>query len=150
MATRLAGMPDNITTTRDFVGHKIVDKEGLQYGHVNKVHIDEKTLGVAGVTANYGFRKSYFLPRSDIARITDEHVMLTTPPLRTSVKVVDIDGHRIGRIKHINRNTETGDIESIQVSYRLGRSKPISVSSVWGIGKAVTLKMTKAEFASRT
>lgn len=150
MATRLDGMPENITTTANFVGHKVVDKEGIAYGYVTKVHIDESTLGVAGVTAKYGFRKTYFLPRTDIARMTDENVMVATPPLRTSVRVVDIDGHKIGKIKHLNRNTETGDIESIQVSSGVFSSKTISVSSIWGIGKAVTLKMTRAEFVSRT
>ncbi len=150
MAARLDGMPENITTTKNFVGHKVVDKEGIAYGHVTKVHIDETTLGVAGVTVKYGFRKKYFLPRTDIARMTDENVMLTTPPLRTSVGVTDIDGHKIGKIKRLNRNSETGDIESIQVSCGIAKSKPISISSIWGVGKAVTLKMTRAEFASRT
>lgn len=150
MAARLDGMPENITTTNDFVGHKVVDKEGITYGRVRKVHIDESTLGVAGVTVKYGFRKAYFLPRTDIARITDENVMLTTPPIRAGVSVVDIDGHKIGKIKRLNRNTETSDIESIQVSCGFANSKPISVSSIWGVGKAVTLKMTRAEFSSRT
>lgn len=150
MAARLDGMPDNVTTIGDFVGHKVIDKEGLEYGKVRKIHIDESTLGVAGATIKYGFRKTYFLPRTDIARITNEHVMLTTPPLRTGVGVVDIDGHRIGRVKHLNRNTETEDIESIQVSFGLTGSKSVSVSSIWGIGKSVTLKMTRSEFASRT
>lgn len=150
MAARLAGMPQNITTTDRFVGHKVVDREGIGYGQVTRVHIDEESLGVAGVTVKYGFRKVYFLPRSDIARITDHNVMLTTPPLRRSVGVTDIDGKKIGKVKKLNRSTETGDIESIQVSCGIGKSKPVSVSSIWGVGKGVTLKMTRDEFNSRT
>ena len=150
MAARLAGMPGNVTTTGDFAGHKVVDKEGLEYGRVKRVHIDEETLGVAGVTVKYAFRKEYFLPRSAISKITDESVLLVTPPLRTGVGVVDIDGHKIGRVKRLNHNTETGEIESIQVSCGIGHSKIVSVPSIWGIGKSVTLKMTRAEFNSRT
>lgn len=149
MAARLAGMPERVTTTKDFSGHRVVDREGLVYGRVKRVHIDEETLGVAGVTVGYGFCKSYFLPRSDIARITDKSVMLTTPPIRLGVPVTDIDGRRVGRVKRLNYNTEAGGIESIQVSCGIAKSKAVSVASVWGVGKSVTLKMTRDEFSSR-
>ena len=150
MAARLAGMPKNVTTTRDFTGRRVVDREGIEYGRVRRVHIDEETLGVAGMTVSYGFLKKYYLPRSSVSRITDESVLLTTPPIRTGVRVDDVDGHKIGRVRRVNRNTETGDVESILVSHGMFRSKVVSLASIWGVGKAVTLKMTRSEFASRS
>lgn len=149
MAARLAGMPKNVTTTRDFAGRRVVDREGIEYGRVRRVHIDEESLGVAGMTVGYGMLKRYYLPRSSVSRITDESVLLTTPPIRAGVRVDDVDGHKIGKVRRINRNTETGDVESIQVAHGLLSTKTVSLASIWGVGKSVTLKMTRSEFRSR-
>ena len=132
-----------------FPGKRVVDREGINFGRVKHIHINRDTLTVSGVTVHQGFHKDYFLPDSYIDRFTDETLLLNTPPIRTSVPVVDIDGHRIGKVKRLHKNEETGDLESITISHGLMSSKVVSRSDVWGIGDDIILKITKDEFQKR-
>ncbi len=72
--------------------------------------------------------------------------MLETAPLRKDTSVVDIDGHKIGKIKKINKNLDTNEIESIEVSEGFTGSRIFSKSEIWGIGENVILKLTKDEY----
>ena len=73
-------------------------------------------------------------------------MLLSTPPVRTSVPVVDIDGHKIGKVKQLHKNPETGELESISVSCGLMSTKIVSKSEIWGVGEKIILKVTKEEF----
>jgi sporulation protein YlmC with PRC-barrel domain len=66
--------------------------------------------------------------------------------VRTGVPVVDIDGHKIGKVKRLHRNPETNELESIEVTDGLMHSKILSKSEIWGIGEKVILRMSKEEF----
>ena len=107
---------ENKLNADDFRGRKVIDREGITYGKVKHVQIDCDTLQVTGITVHEGFHKDYFLPRNQIDRFTSESVLLGTAPLRKDTSVVDIDGHKIGKIKKINKNQNTNEIESIEVS----------------------------------
>ena len=99
MSTKLEGMPSKLATADTFTGKKVVDREGTNFGKVKHIHINQDTLTVSGVTVHQGFFKDYFLPETFIDRFTEETLLLSTPPVRKSVPVVDIDGHNIGKIK---------------------------------------------------
>ena len=146
MSTKLEGMPSNLATADDFTGKKVVDREGIQYGKVKHIHINQETLAVSGVTIHQGFHHDYYLPESSIDRFTAETLLLSTPPVRTNIEVVDIDGHKIGKVKRLHRHPDTNELESIEVSDGLVHSKILSKSEIWGVGEKVKLRVTKQEY----
>ena len=92
MSTKLEDMPENQVTADKFTGKKVIDREGIRYGKVKHIHINENTLTVSGVTIHEGFRKDYFLSHDYIDKFTKESLLLNIPPVRTDSIVVDIDG----------------------------------------------------------
>lgn len=146
MSVKLDGMPENLTAADDFPGKKVIDREGIEYGKVKHIHINQETLVVSGVTIHQGFHKDYFLSEDYIDKFADETLLLSRPPIRTGVPVVDIDRHKLGKVKRIHRNPDTNEIESIEVSEGLVHSKILSKSEIWGVGEKVILRMTKEEF----
>jgi len=146
MSTKLEGMPSKFATADTFTGKKVVDREGTLFGKVKHIHINQDTLTVSGVTVHQGFHKDYFLPDTFIDKFTEETLLLSTSPVRTSVPVVDIDGHKIGKIRKLHKNPDTNELESITVSDGFLKSKIVSKSEIWGVGEKVILKVTKEEY----
>ena len=146
MSINLDGMPSNITTADSFTGKKVIDREGIEYGKVKHIHIHPQTLTVSGVTVHEGFHKDYYLPNEYFDKFTKETLLLNIPPVRNDVTVVDIDGHKIGKIKRLHRHPDTNELESIEVSDGLMGSKIISKSHIWGVGEKIILKVTKDQF----
>ena len=146
MSTKLEGMPENIATADTFTGKKVVDREGIQYGKVKHIHINQETLAVVGVTIHQGFHKDFYLPEEYVDKFTQETLLLSHPPIRTGIPVVDIDGHKIGKVKRLHRHPDTNELESIEVSDGLVHSKILSKSEIWGIGEKIILRMTKDAF----
>ncbi|MGY5142536.1 MAG: PRC-barrel domain-containing protein [Nitrosopumilus sp.] len=146
MSTKLEGTPINSTIADTFTGKKVIDREGIEYGKVKHIHINQDTLKVAGVTIHQGFNKDYFLSEDYIDKFSEETLLLSRPPIRTGIPVLDVDRHKLGKVKRIHRNPETSEIESIEISDGLVHSKIISKSDVWGIGEKIILRMTKDEF----
>lgn len=146
MSIKLEGMPENVTTADTFTGKKVVDREGIQYGKVKHIHINQETLTVAGVTIHQGFNKDYYLSEDYVDKFTQETLLLSRPPVRTDIAVVDIDGHKIGKVKRLHKNPDTHELESIEVSSGIMQSKILSKSEIWGVGEKVILRITKDEF----
>jgi sporulation protein YlmC with PRC-barrel domain len=146
MATILEGMAENICTADEFTGKKVVDREGIEYGKVKHIHINQETLAVSGVTIHQGFNKDYYLASEYIDKFTEETLLLSRPPIRTGVPVVDIDGHKIGKVKRLVKNNDTSELQSIEVSDGMLHTKIISKAEVWGVGEKVILKLTKQQF----
>jgi len=146
MSVKLENMPENMATADDFVGKKVIDREGIEYGKVKHIHINQHTLIVSGVTIHQGFNKDYFLSNDYIDKFTEETLLLSRPPIRSGIPVVDIDSHKIGKVKRLHRNSDTNELESIEISDGLMHSTIISKSEIWGIGEKVILKMTKEEY----
>ena len=61
MSVKLEGMPNKLVTADSFTGKKVVDREGIDYGKVKHIHINQDTLTVCGVTIHQGFNKDYYL-----------------------------------------------------------------------------------------
>lgn len=144
MSTKLDS--PKMTTADTFTGKKVVDREGIQYGKVKHIHINQETLRVSGVTIHQGFQKDYFLPETYIDRFTEKTLLLSTPPVRTHIDVVDIDGQKLGKVKKLHKNPQTNELESIEVTSGILHSKIISKSEIWGVGEKIILKLTKDEF----
>lgn len=143
MATQLE--VENICTADEFTGKKVVDKEGIEYGKVKHIHINSSTLAVSGVTVHQGFHKDFYLTTEYIDRFTTKLLLLSHPPIRAFIPVVDIDGNKLGKVKRLVKSSDTNELESIEVSSTL-HSKLVSKSDIWGIGERVTLKITKEQF----
>lgn len=146
MSIKLDGMPDNLIVADDFTGKKVIDREGIEYGRVKHIHVNQTSLTVSGVTIHQGFHKDYFLSKDYIDKFTAETMLLSRPPIRTGIPVVDIDRHKLGKVKRIHRNPDTNEIESVEVSDGLIHTRILSKSDIWGVGEKVILRMTKDEF----
>lgn len=146
MAARLEGMPENMATADAFTGRRVTDREGIEYGKVRHIHIDQETLAVTGVTVRQGFNREYYLSRDYIDRFSERTLFLSRPPVRTGIPVTDIDGRKVGRVKRLCKNPETDELESIEVGTGIGGSKMLSKSEIWGVGEKVILRMTRSEF----
>lgn len=146
MSIKLEGTPINSTTADTFTGKKVIDREGIEYGKVKHIHINHDTLKVSGVTIHQSFNKDYFLSDDYIDKFSEETLLLSRPPIRTGIPVLDVDRHKLGKVKRIHRNPDTNEIESIEISFGLANSKIISKSDIWGIGEKIILRLTKDEF----
>ncbi len=145
MATRIELDRKQISAD-DFKGKKVIDREGIEYGKVKHIHINSDTLEVVGITVHKGLHKDHFLSRDYIDRFTEESVLLSSAPIRIDSQVVDIDGRKIGKIKRLHMNTETNELESIEVSDGLIGSRIFRTSEIWGVGEKVILRQTKDEY----
>jgi len=146
MSTKLDGMPDKQCTADKFRGKHVVDREGIHYGKVKHIHINSETLTVSGVTVHQGFHKDYFVPNDNIDKFTKESLLLNLPPIRLGSSVVDIDGHRLGKVKRLHRHPDTNELETVEIHDGVLHSKIISKSEIWGVGEKVILKVTKDEY----
>ncbi|TRZ80867.1 MAG: hypothetical protein D4R90_00605 [Nitrosopumilales archaeon] len=133
-------------TADDFKGKKVIDREGIEYGKVKHIHINSDTLEVVGITVHKGLHKDHFLSRDYIDRFTEESVLLSSAPIRIDSQVVDIDGRKIGKIKRLHMNTDTNELESIEVSDGLIGSRIFRTSEIWGVGEKVILRQTKDQY----
>jgi len=146
MSVKLEGMPSKLATADSFTGKKVIDREGIEYGKVKHIHINQDTLTVCGVTIHQGFKKDYYLSDDYIDKFSEETLLLSRPPVRAGIPVVDIDRHKIGKVKRLHRHPDTSELESIEVTDGLMHSKILSKSEIWGVGEKVILRMTKEEF----
>ncbi len=144
--SELQEIPKNTFTADEFPGKKVIDREGIEYGKVKHIHINPDSMMISGVTIHEGFRKDYFLSNKYFDKFTNESLLLNIPPIRKNLQVVDIDGHKIGTIKKLVRDSQTNVLESIEISSGVLRKKILSKSYIWGVGEKVILRMTKEEF----
>ncbi len=147
MATQLE-TPQNLCTADEFTGKKVVDREGIVYGKVKHIHINAKTLAVSGVTVHQGFHQDYYLGTEYIDKFTEESLLLSRPPIRAKVPVVDIDGHKIGKVKRLVKDNDTNELQSIEIADGIMHTRIVPKSEVWGIGEKLILKLTKEQYKS--
>lgn len=150
MATQLADAPEGMLPADAFRGKKVIDREGVEYGTIKHIHINPETLIVSGVTVHQGFNKDYYLTSDYIDEFSERTLHLSRPPIAPGAIVTDEDRNKLGKIKRIHKNPDTGEIESIEVTAGLGKSKIVSKSYIWGIGKKIILRMSKEEFKQMT
>ena len=136
----------NMIAADSFTGKKVIDREGIEYGKVKHIHISPNTLSVSGVTIHQGFHKDYFLTEDYIDKFTEKTLLLSRPPIRVGISVIDTDRRKIGKVKRIHRHQETKEIESIEISDGISHSKIISKSEIWGVGERVILGLSKEQF----
>jgi len=146
MSVKLEDAPPNMIPADSFIGKKVIDREGIEYGKVKHIHINPSTLCVCGVTIHQGFRRDYFLAEDYVDKFTEKTLLLSRPPIRVGIPVIDTDRRKIGKVKRIHRHPDTKEIESIEIADGITHSKILSKSEIWGVGEKVILGMTKDQF----
>jgi len=81
-----------------------------------------------------GFAKITICHLTILTNLQTSHFYSTFPPVRTDSQVVDIDGHKIGKVKRLHRHPDTKGLESIEISDGIMHSKILSKSEIWGVG----------------
>ena len=146
MSVTLENPPTKMIPADSFTGKKVIDREGIEYGKVKHIQINPTSLTVCGVTIHQGFRRDYFLSDDYIDKFTEKTLLLSRPPIRIGVPVIDTDRRKIGKVKSIHRRSDTKELESIEISDGLRHSKIISKSEIWGVGEKVILGISKNDF----
>ena len=146
MSVKLEEAPPKMIPADSFPGKKVIDREGIEYGKVKHIHINPNTLCVCGVTIHQGFRRDYFLAEDYVDKFTEKSLLLSRPPIRIGIPVIDTDRRKIGKVKRIHRHPDTKEIESIEIADGITHSKILSKSEIWGVGEKVILGMTKDQF----
>jgi sporulation protein YlmC with PRC-barrel domain len=146
MSVKLEEAHANMVKADSFTGKNVIDREGIEYGKTKHIHINQNTLCVCGVTIHQGFRKDYFLSEDYIDKFTEKTLLLSRPPVRVGIPVVDTDRRKIGKVKRIHRKPDTNELESIEIADGIRHSKIVSKSEIWGVGEKVILGMTKDQF----
>ena len=116
MSVKLEEESKKMIAADSFPGKKVIDREGIEYGKVKHVQINPNTLCVCGVTIHQGFRRDYFLSEDYIDRFTEKTLLLSRPPIRIGIPVIDIDRRKIAKVKSIHRHPDTKEFESIEIS----------------------------------
>lgn len=145
MATRIEFDRKQIKAD-EFKGKKVIDREGIEYGKVKHIHINSDTLEVVGITVHEGLNKDYFLSRDYVDRFSEESVLLSSAPLRIDAQVVDIDGHKVGKIKRLHMSKDTNELESIEVSEGITGARIFHTSEIWGVGEKIILRQTRNDY----
>jgi len=78
---------------------------------------------VCGVTILQGFNKDYYHSNDYVDKFSEETLLLSRPPVRTGIPVVDLDRHKIGKVKRLHKHHDTDELESIEVFYGFTHSK---------------------------
>ena len=146
MSVKLERPKANMIPADSFPGKTVIDREGIEYGKVKHIQINPDTLSVCGVTIHQSFRRDFFLTEDYIDVITEKTLLLSRPPIRVGIPVIDIDRRKVGKVKNIHRHPDTKEFESIEVTDGLVHTKTISKSEIWGLGEKVILGITKAQF----
>jgi len=146
MSVKLEETSTNMIPADAFTGKKVIDREGIEYGKVKHIQINPNTLSVCGVTIHQGFRRDYFLSEDYIDKFTEKTLLLSRPPIRVGIPVIDTDRRKIGKVKRIHRKHDTNEVESIEIADGVRHSKIISKSEIWGVGEKVILGITKDQF----
>ena len=146
MSVKLEQTTENMIPADSFPGKTVIDREGIEYGKVKHVQINPDTLCVCGVTIHQSFRRDYFLTEDYIDKFTEKTLLLSRPPIRIGIPVIDINRRKIGKVKNIHRHPDTKEFQSLEITDGLVHTKIISKSEIWGLGEKVILGITRDQF----
>ncbi len=122
---------------------KVLSVESIIVGKVKEVRINPKTMGLEAITISRGsFRPPLYVGKSYFQKVSDDAVILNIDPfiLIKKLKVISMDGKKVGRVIEIIRSDYTNDIKSI-IAKSLFKRFNIPAESIKLIGKSVILKI---------
>ncbi len=134
----------DIITSDDILGKDVIDSDGEIIGISTKIHIDNKTRQLIGVTIDQGFGKpDLYVGLEYIRTFGIDSILLTTSPKSKvrGLKVLDSFGKTVGYVEDVLSIGKTNRFKGIKVK-KGTLSKPFIVRSkdIKEIGHAVILK----------
>lgn len=134
----------NIITSDDILGKDVIDSDGEIVGVSIKMHIDNKTKQIVGITIDQGFMKpDLYIGLEYIRTFGVDSILLNTIPKSKirSLKVLDSRGKSMGYVKDVIARGKTNRLKGVVVKQK-AFSKPFMIGSkdIKEIGYSVILK----------
>jgi len=134
----------NIITSDDILGKDVIDSDGEVVGVSTKMHIDNKTKQIIGLTIDQGFMKPDLYIGLEYIRTfgVDSILMNTSPKSKIrGINVLDNYGKKVGYVVDVVSIGKTNRIKGVVVKEK-ALSKPFMVKSsdIKEIGYSVILR----------
>jgi len=129
-------------TSDDILGREAVDIEGAILGIVTKVHINQESKKLVGLTVDQGFMKpELFIGLSYVKKFGVDAVFLNKVPTDKfrGLDVFTSKGNLVGKVKNVNAKRHKVQ-EIIVTKGVLGKEFIISASDIETISTSVILK----------
>ena len=136
----------NIITSDDILGKDVIDSDGEIVGVSMKIHIDNRSRQIIGITIDQGFMKPDLYIGLEYIRMfgIDSILLNTTPKSKVrNLKVLDSRGKQLGTVKDVVSIGKTNRLSGINVRQK-AFSQPFFIKSkdIKEIGYSVILKDT--------
>jgi sporulation protein YlmC with PRC-barrel domain len=108
----------SITTSDDILGKDVIDSDGEIIGVSTKIHIDNRTKQITGLTVDQGFMKpDIYIGLEYIKTFGVDSVLLNTSPKSKvrGLNVLDSYGKKIGVVADVISTGKTNRIKGIIV-----------------------------------
>ncbi len=127
------------------LGAPVLSKNDIVVGSVSKISINSKDMKLEGIMVRRGFfKKPVYIGRSYLWKMSNDSIFLNMDPsiLLKGKKVIDIDGQVIGKIKKVEREEYTNDINKLIVGKLFRKEFSVPVSDIKSVGNSVMLKIS--------
>lgn len=134
----------DIITSDDILGKDVIDSDGEIIGISTKIHINNKSKQIIGITIDQGFMKpDLYIGFEYIATFGIDSILLNTTPKSKvrNLNVLDSSGEKIGYVEDVVSVGKTNRLKGIIVKQK-HFSKPFMIQSrdIKEIGYSVMLK----------
>ena len=134
----------NIITSDDILGKDVIDSDGEIVGVSTKIHIDNRSKQIIGLTIDQGFMKPDLYVGLEYIRTfgVDSVLMNTSPKSKVrGLNVLDSFGKKVGYVVDVVSIGNTNRIKGVVVREKaLSRPFVIKSSDIKEIGYSVILK----------
>ena len=134
---------EGTVNANDIKGTRVLTNQGKEIGKVAELRLDPQELHLAGILIKRGLiEEDLFVGSEYIKGISDKGVVLKMTPYTELVgmKVFDINGKEIGKVKQVNRFDKTNGVVSIVVDRGFGkRDLLIQKESIDTVGENIIL-----------
>lgn len=135
---------EKIITSDDILGKEAIDPEGLTLGIVIKLHIDNNTKQISGITIDQGFMKpDLFVGIKYVKHFGIDAILLNKiPPDRfKGLQVLTFNGMKVGIVKEVKlKRTNIKDFIIVKKDVPFAQKYSIPASDVKEIGVSVVCK----------
>ena len=125
------------------LGAPVLSKNDIVVGSVSKIGINPKDMKMEGIVVRRGiFKKPVYIGRNYLWKLSNDSIFLNIDPsiLLRGKRVVDIDGSVIGKVKRIEREGNTNEIDKLIVGKLFRQEFYVPVSDIKSVGNSIMLK----------
>lgn len=129
---------------KKFLSDTVFSKNGQKIGKVKDIIFEDFNI-IGIIIAKAKIFNKMFIDKEYIDRFTDQGIILTINPVVLNVKkkVFDSDGRYLGRVKKVNRTSNSNSFESLSVKKGIfSRQKLVYLKNIKVIEKNIILNTT--------